>query len=117
MQANQRHPLGMDDIEEVIKKAEHYRFEDEFEDCILNRISSLPTSKVKLKRSIKERIRLLASAYISLASFVSDENVDFLIESFQSKDKKEVKKKSKLYKKVIKEMESLKKEMREFQLS
>ena len=82
----------MEDIEEVIKKAEHYRFEDAPEDFILNRISSLPTSKAKLKRSIKERIKILVGGYISLASFVSDEDVDFLIESFQSKDKEKIKK-------------------------
>ncbi len=83
----------MDDIEEVIKKAEHYRFEDTFEDGIPNRISSLPASKAKLKRSIKGRIQLLVGAYISLASFISDEDADFLIESFGNKSKKKVRRK------------------------
>lgn len=104
----------MDDIEEVIKRAEHYRFEDPFENGIPNRVSSLPTSKAKLKRSIKERIRFLGGAYISLASFVSDEDVDFLIESFGSKSKKKMKRKAIIYKKIIKEMEKLEKEIKAF---
>lgn len=104
----------MDDVEEVIKRAEHYRFEDVFEDGIPNRISSLPVSKAKLKRSIKGRIQLLVGAYISLASFISDEDVDFLIESSGNKANKKVKRKSKIYKNMIKEMEKLEKEMRAF---
>ena len=87
----------MDDIEEVIKRADHYRFEEPQELNLLNRISALPTSKKRMKRSIVERIELLVGAYISLASFVSDEEVDFLIVHYGTDDKEKLKEISIIY--------------------
>lgn len=68
----------MDDIEEVIKRADHYRFEEEPDIALLNRISMLPTSKKRLKKAIAERINLLIDGYTSLATIVPDELVDWL---------------------------------------
>lgn len=97
-----------DDIEDVIKEAEHYRFHEKPEKVPLNRVSHLPESKKRLKRAIKERIRLLAASYISLASFVPDEDVDVVIEGV---DKEKIKT---TYHKVLADMEKLSQEMREF---
>jgi hypothetical protein len=68
----------VDDIEEVIKRAEHYRFEEEPDVALLNRISALPTSKKRLKKALIERMNLLIDSYTSLATFVPDELVDWL---------------------------------------
>jgi hypothetical protein len=65
----------VDDIEEVIKRAEHIRFEEE-SIGMLNPISALPTSKEMIKKSLLERIELLISAYVSLATFISDEIIE-----------------------------------------
>lgn len=103
----------VDDIEEVIKRADHYRFEEKRELNLLNRISNLPSSKKRMKKSIIERIELLVGAYISLASFVSDEEVDFLIVHYGTEDKEMVKKISIIYEGVSHDMDQLKNEIRE----
>ncbi len=97
-----------DDIEEVIKEAQHYRFHERPDKVLLNRISRLPESKKRLKRAIKERVRLLVGSYISLASFVPDEDVDAVIEGT---DKERIKT---IYRKVLVEMEKLTEEMADF---
>jgi hypothetical protein len=67
-----------DDFEAVKKIAEHiHRSVNKFE--ILNRLSFLPESKAKMRMAIKERIRVLGAAYVSLATFVDDDDVDFLM--------------------------------------
>lgn len=97
-----------DDIEEVIKEAEHYHFHEKSEKVLLNRISRLPESKKRLKRAIKERIRLLVGSYISLASFVPDEDVDVVIEGTNKERIKTI------YRQVLADMEKLSEEMKEF---
>lgn len=69
-----------DDLREVIDAAQHFKYHEHREGEILNRISALPESKPHLKRAIKERIRLLYTAYVSLATFVIDEHVDAMTE-------------------------------------
>lgn len=94
--------------------AEHYGYEEPSTSRTLNRTSSLPSSKSRMKRAIKERIRILVAGYISLATFVDDDSVDFLEFSTGSDDKEIIKKKSMIYKEVIKSMDRLEKEMRDF---
>lgn len=61
--------------------------------------------------AIKERMRTLAGTYISLASFIDDDLVDFLECDKSSFDKEKIKK---IYTDVLKEMERLCKEIEEF---
>lgn len=68
-----------DDIEAVIKNAAHIRATNRHRP--LNPLSSLPSSKTKLRIAIKERIRHLAGAYISLATFIDDNELAFIDEN------------------------------------
>jgi len=92
----------VDDIEEVIKRADHYRFEEEPDIALLNRISMLPTSKKRLKKAIIERVNLLIDGYTSLATFVPDELLDWLNTNPPPKQA------SKVYLKVFSDIEKLK---------
>jgi hypothetical protein len=94
----------VDDIEEVIKRAEHYRFEEEESTVFLNPISRLPTSKARLKKSIIERINFLIAGYSSLATFVPDETIEYI-----SQNPRSIKTK-KIYLKLLADVEKLKKE-------
>ena len=96
-----------DDIEAVIKAAKNMR-DGENAKSFLNRISSLPSSKRKLKLAIKERLRLLCAAYISLASFVPDEDA----EAFW--DDTGPKKQSRILRRVLREMERNRREIKGF---
>lgn len=61
--------------------------------------------------AIKERIRLLVASYISLASFIDDDLVDFL----QSSDTKRHKRKViRIYNRVFRDFEKMRKEIEAF---
>ena len=95
----------MDDIDEMIKKAEHYRFEEEESKAFLNPVSTLPSSKNRLKKSIIERISMLIAAYSSLATFVPDETIEYIEGNPRSA------KTRKIYLKVVDDVEKLRKEL------
>ena len=103
--SNLRHPLSVDDIDEVIKRAEHYRFEEEEPKVFLNPISALPTSKRRLKKSIIERINFLIAGYSSLATFVPDETIEYVSKNPQSEKTKRI------YLKMLADIEKLKREV------
>ena len=95
-----------DDIEAILATAKNIRMPRRRGS--FNPLSSLPEPKVKIKQAIKERIRLLAGAYISLAGFVDDEDIRF------AEDNPKSKKTRAIYLKVLEDMEMAKKEIRAF---
>jgi len=97
-----------DDIETILRDAKNIRMPHR---CgSFNPLSSLPEPKAKIKQAIKERIRLLAGAYISLAGFVDDDEIRFAENNPKSKKTRAV------YLKMLEDMEIAKKEMREFRI-
>ena len=75
---------------------------------IANPVSLLPEPKVKLKAAIKERIKLLAGAYISLAGFVDDDDLKVAEDS--------PKKTRAIYQKVLEDMKIARKEIRKIKI-
>jgi len=65
----------------------------------LNPLSALPSSKAKLRIGIRERIRHLAAAYISLATFVDDDDLIYIENNPKSKRTKAI------YHRVIRDMD------------
>jgi len=76
----------------------------------MNPLSSLPEPKVKLKTAIKDRIRLLAGAYISLAGFVDDDDIKF------AEDHPESEKTRAIWQKILDDMDAAREEMRRFKI-
>jgi hypothetical protein len=100
----------MDDIQWVMELAKDLgRRGEGNEKPFFNSASSLHASKKNVKRAIKDRIRLLCGAYISLASFVSDDD----IEAFTNDDMPQ-EKKNEIVQKVLDEIEKNRKEIEEF---
>ena len=97
-----------DDIEAILRDAKNIRMPHRRGS--FNPLSSLPEPKAKIKQAIKERIRLLAGAYISLAGFVDDDDIRFAENNPKSKKTRAI------YLKVLEDMERAKKEMREFKI-
>ncbi len=95
-----------DDIEAVLATAKNIHIPHRRGS--FNPLSSLPEPKAKIKQAIKDRIRMLVGAYISLAGFVDDDDIRF------AEDNPE--KTKFLYKKVLDDMETAQKEMRCFKL-
>lgn len=100
-----------DDIEAIIDAAKHFKYHEPSGTTPFNRMSKLPESKRHLKMAIKERVRILVASYISLASFIDDDLVDFL-ESDETKKRKG--KVIWIYNKVFKDFERLRKEISQF---
>ncbi len=94
-----------DDIEEVIKSAQHMKYSEK-EELRVNLISSLPDTKSHLKKAIKERMRILCGAYISLGTFIPDDDLELF--------RKSKKFRKMMYEKIFDEMEKMKKEIRDF---
>ena len=97
-----------DDIEAILATAKNIRMPHRRGS--FNPLSSLPEPKAKIKQAIKERIRLLAGTYIALAGFVDDDDIQF------AENNSRPKKTRAIYLKVIEDMETAKKEMREFKI-
>ncbi len=95
-----------DDIQAVIRAAKDVR--PKYHSWTANPISSLPEPKAKLKAAIKDRIKLLAGAYIALAGFVDD---DELIAAEDNPEKTKA-----IYEKIFKDMEAAQNEMRRFKI-
>ena len=101
----------MDDIEAIIEASKHFKYHEPNGTTPFNRMSRLPESKRHLKMSIKERIRLLVASYISLASFIEDDLIDFLESSDTKKHKRKV---VRIYSRVFRDFERLRKEIKSF---
>jgi hypothetical protein len=101
----------VDDIEAIIDASKHFKYHEPTGTTPFNRISNLPQTKKHMKRAIKERMQLLVGAYISLASFIDDDLVDFLESDESSFDKEKIKR---IYEAVLDDMEKLREEMEEF---
>jgi hypothetical protein len=97
-----------DDIEAVIKAAQEIRNEEGHHKPFLNPVSDLPSSKIRLKLAIKERIRLLYAEYISLATFVPKEDAMLFWEDGAGQ------KKQKVIKRVLRAMDKNRREIKEF---
>ncbi|MDE1970162.1 MAG: hypothetical protein KGI50_01105 [Patescibacteria group bacterium] len=97
-----------EDIEAVLRDAKNVRLPHQRGS--FNPLSSLPEPKAKIKQAIKERIRLLAGAYISLAGFVDDDDI-----RFAEANQKSVKTKA-IYQKILEEMETAIEEIRQFKI-
>jgi hypothetical protein len=100
-----------DDIEAIIEASKHFKYHEPSGTTPFNRISKLPESKQHLKMAIKEQIRLLVSSYISLASFIDNDLVDFLESDEVKKRKRKV---IWIYNKVFRDFEKLRKEISSF---
>lgn len=100
-----------DDIEAIINASKYFKYHEPTGTTPFNRMSKLPESKRHLKMAIKERIRLLVASYISLASFIADDDVDFLESGDVQKRKRKV---IRIYNRVFKDFERLRKEIESF---
>ncbi|MFM7088110.1 MAG: hypothetical protein ACKOW9_01055 [Candidatus Paceibacterota bacterium] len=98
-----------EDIEAVFKTAAHTHIPHN-RHRPLNPLSALPSSKGKLRIAIKERIRYLAGAYISLASFVDDDDLAFIEDNPTHARTREI------YLRVIEDIEKAEKEISEFKI-
>jgi hypothetical protein len=100
-----------DDIEAIIDASKHFKYHEPSGTTPFNRISKLPESTRHLKMAIKERIRLLVASYISLASFIPDDDFDFLESGDTKKRKRKV---IRIYNRVFRDFEKMRKEISAF---
>lgn len=103
----------MKDIDAVIKASQHFKYEGDESEAkyAFNKISDLPESKRNLKRAIKERIQLLCASYISLASFIPDDDADYVAGLHGDPNARRVRR---IFKKMLKDMRRLEREIRSF---
>lgn len=78
-----------EDIEAIEKAAQNIRIPFNRHE-IFNRLSRLSQPKAKMKQALKDRIRHLAAVYISLATFIDDEEVEFVFNNRKSKRSREI---------------------------
>lgn len=97
-----------DDIEAVKDTAKHIRHL--YRKGILNPLSTLPEPKIKMRIAIEERIRILAASYISLATFIDDDELAFAERNPKSKRTKAI------YLKVVRDIKKAQREMRRFKI-
>jgi len=97
-----------DDIEAVLATAKNIRMPHRRGS--FNPLSSLPEPKAKIKQAIKDRIRMLAGAYISLSGFIDNDDIQFVNDNPKSKKTRAI------YLKMLEDMEQAQKEMREFKI-
>ena len=97
-----------DDIKAILRDAKNIKMPHRRGS--FNPLSSLPEPKAKIKQAIKERIRLLAGVYISLAGFVDDDDIRFAENNPKSKKTRVI------YLKVLEDMEHAQKEMQKFKI-
>ena len=103
----------MDDIDAIIEAAKNMQFEGKGRKPFLNPMSALPASKRALKAATKERIKLLHALYISLATFVPDEDWEAMWYT-----KEELTDRHRMIiRRVLAEMKKNQKEMRKFKAS
>ncbi len=96
-------------MEAVHKAAEHIRIPFNRHE-IFNRLSQLSQPKAKMRQALKERMKLLAGAYISLATFIDDEEVEFVFENKGSQRAKDI------AARVCDDIDRAQEEMRQFRL-
>ena len=97
-----------EDIEAALRDAKNVRLPHQRGS--MNPLSSLPEPKAKIKQAIKDRIRFLAGAYISLAGFVDDDDIRFAEDNPKSAKTKAI------YQKVLGDMKTAQEELRHFKL-
>lgn len=98
-----------EDIEAVFKTAAHTHIPHN-KHRPLNALSTLPSSKAKLRIAIKERIRYLAGAYISLATFIDDDELAFAEENPKHERTRAI------YLRVIEDIEKAEKELQDYKI-
>ena len=98
-----------EDIEKVIERAKNIHESEDCEYLHAHRLTSLPASKDAMKASIKERIQLLCGLYISLASYINDDDFKLLIEGKKRH-------KRRIYRQIANDLKDLTEEIRKIDL-
>ena len=96
----------MEDIDEILEAAKHLAFQEPRRPFLLNQISALSAPKRQIKTALKERIRGLVGAYVSLATFVEDEEVLGILD--------DPRRSKRVYRKVLGDIEKNSREVKEF---
>jgi len=103
-----------EDIETIIDIAKHYKYRESNGKSPFNRVSVLPETKRHMKMAIKDRMRFLVDAYISLASFIDDDLVDIIEDHLKESSRNSKEKIREIYDMVFNDIQELRKEMEDF---